>query len=250
MFENYLLIDNKRRIEEVFSAQFSYDYKPLPCISKRDIAPVIVQGNPRNILPLQFGMPPSLANEKLEIVNARAEGKANKQNLTNKIFPKDIKNNRYFAKPMRYKRCIIPASALLFCGGVQYDYDWFITHFINKDYRPFAIAGIWDQWVNQNTGEGHSGFCIITVAASRISSKLGQGRSPLILSKREIGKWLDSNTELGRVTNLMEPNFEEEDAMNAYPIDKTLLKVKNPDFDLLKPIGPKLYKEQKRYEYK
>ncbi len=250
MIEFYITAEQKEKLEFVFQAKVSYNYQPQPCIAKGDIAPVIIQGQPKQIVPMKFGMPPKAASEEMQIINARAEGKKNRENKTNKIFPKEIKNNRFFASPLRYQRYIIPVSALIFQTGNKYDYHPYLCHFKNKKKRPFALAAIWDKWMNSNNGEATTGFCLVTVAATKLISDLEQKRAPIILNENQIVSWLSNNTSLNEITGMLEPALEADEEMNAYPVDKRLIQVFDPEIEWLQPIGNSIYEVEKVYRYR
>ena len=77
-----------------------------------------------------------------------------------------------------------------------------------KKVRPFAFAGIWDDWVNQETGEVIKTFGIITTMSNSVTQAIGHHRSPVILNPEEYSAWLDPSTELGYVTSLLNPLME------------------------------------------
>ena len=250
MFEHYVLIDKKEHIEEKFNARFTAPYRYQACISIGDAAPIIIQGNSSKIVYVKFGMAPSRSRKKLDVINVRVEGKYNVQNEGNINTSKGILSSYYFQNSFYTKRCLVPVSALLVCGGVMLDYDWFLCHFVNKAYRPFALAGIYDRWEDKNTGETHIGFALLTQTGSRLSKKLNQNRVPVILREGQWNKWLRTDTPIRDLTYMLNPDPAIEDAMNAYPVSSKLIKVINPGMELLYPIGEKVFMERKRYEYK
>lgn len=109
------------------------------------------------------------------------------------------------------------------------------------------MAGIWDTWLNQQTGEQVSSFCIITTTANSLMQKIGHHRMPVILSENEERKWINSNTDLSRITAIL--NHYDTKLMNAYPIDP---KIKNPienDKQLIQPIGARVLAEDKNMAF-
>jgi putative SOS response-associated peptidase YedK len=110
--------------------------------------------------------------------------------------------------------------------------------------RPFAMAGIWDEWVNTSTGEVIKSFAIITTAANAVLRKLGHHRSPLILEKENERKWLDITTPLAEITPmLVTPPAE---WMNAYPLSPEIKNPRATGMHLLKPVGERIVPE---YDY-
>jgi putative SOS response-associated peptidase YedK len=109
-----------------------------------------------------------------------------------------------------------------------------------KDCQPFAMAGIWDEWANPETGEIVKSFSIITTTANSLLQKIPHHRSPVILAERDERTWLQSN-DLAEVTALLKPY--DASLMNAYPIDKAIKSPKNNSIDLLQPIGDSLVQD-------
>jgi putative SOS response-associated peptidase YedK len=120
----------------------------------------------------------------------------------------------------------------------------YVVYLKNQE-RPFAFAGIWDTWVNKETGEMLNSFAIITTVANEFLMKLPHHRSPVILPRRYESDWLNSELPLSDITSLLNPYPS--DLMNGYPIDPG---IKNPRADgreLIRPVGERIEKE---YEVK
>ena len=89
--------------------------------------------------------------------------------------------------------------------------------------RPFALAGIWDEWTDTTTGELVRSFAIVTTTACDTLKAIGHHRSPVLLNPADEHKWIDPVTPLGEITALLRPIPDE--TLNAYPIDPG---IKNP----------------------
>lgn len=107
--------------------------------------------------------------------------------------------------------------------------------------RPFAMAGIWDEWVNDQTGELTSSFAVITTASTPLMQEIKHHRSPLVLAQEEEQKWIDNDLVLSEVTEMLDP-FDDVD-FNAYPISSTIKSPRNKSLTSLIPTGPALRKE-------
>lgn len=59
--------------------------------------------------------------------------------------------------------------------------------------EPLSMAGLWNSWVDRETGEVHDTFTIITVPASPLMSKIHNvaRRMPAIIPKELHGQWLN-----------------------------------------------------------
>lgn len=155
-----------------------------------------------------------------KLVNARAEGIADKPS---------------FRDAIRQRRCLIPADAF---------YEWRKPaepkapkqpYAIRMaDGRPFAFAGLWENWKDP---EGHwlRTCTIITTEANELVARL-HDRMPVILVPEDYGRWLgDELAEPDDVLGLLRPYPAE--AMVAYPVSRAVSNVRNEGADLLEPIG-------------
>jgi putative SOS response-associated peptidase YedK len=190
-----------------------------------------------------FGLTPSWANKKMYFFNARSEGDSNKEDDPHYSGGKGIISKPSFRKAIRSQRCLIPANG--FIEGPKG----------TKDVKPldkpfycylreepiFALAGIWDKWVDTATGEVEQSFAIVTTVANELMQKIGHHRMPVILSRAQEQLWLDTNAPLSDITRMLEPYPAKE--MNAFPISS---RIKNPrvnDAELLQPTGPLVFAE-------
>jgi putative SOS response-associated peptidase YedK len=112
---------------------------------------------------------------------------------------------------------------------------------LRDEKRPFAMAGIWDEWINKKTGEIKRGFAIVTAPANDLMRKIGHHRSPVILNEADEKKWLDLQTPLTEITAMLAPYPAEE--MNAYRVSSQIKDPEASDFSLLLPIGERIYPE-------
>jgi putative SOS response-associated peptidase YedK len=212
-------------------------------VAPGDKAPVVTSADPHKLQLLTFGMSPSWAKKRMYLINARSEGDHNKENDPNFKGSKGIIRKPSFRKPIRSQRCLVIADA--FIEGPQKERLSKPYLIYSKDKkRPFAFAGIWDEWIDQKTGEVHQGFAIITTTPNALLQKVGHHRSPVIIAPEDEHSWLNLQTPLHEVTSLLKP-FPPED-FNAYPISPEIKKARNKDPYLLQPIGERLITE---YDY-
>jgi len=140
---------------------------------------------------------PAIANK---LINARGETVAEKPS---------------FRGSFKYKRCIIPADGF---------YEWKeqagqktkTPYFIHmKDRRPFAFAGLWDEWHSPD-GDTLRTCTIITTTPNELMSTL-HNRMPVILDKQNFGDWLNPTPQKPEnLIHLIQP-FPA-DRMSAYPV--------------------------------
>lgn len=242
MCGRYVLVQNVEVIERRFNVKVPEDYKWEPSynISPGQFAPVITSDNPREVQLFQFGMTPFWAKKPMYLFNARAEGNNNQENDPNYKGAKGIITKPSFRKPIRSQRCLIIADCFIE-GTIKERLSKPYVVYLKDNVRPFSFAGLWDRWVNKETGEILNSFSIITTTANALIQKIPHHRSPVILSQRSESKWLNENAVLSDITRLLRPYPANK--MNAYPIST---EIKNPRSDgkqLLKPTGQRLEPE-------
>jgi putative SOS response-associated peptidase YedK len=242
MCGRYILIQREELLEKRFGVLIPDTIHLVPSynIAPGNYAPVITNENPHEIQLYRFGLTPFLATRPTFIINARTEGYHNPENDPRFTGTKGIISTPAFRKPIRTQRCLIPADAFIEGPEKEKLNKPYVVYLRNK-VRPFAFAGIWDQWTNPGTGEIISSFAIITTVANALLLKIPHYRSPVILHPSDEKRWLSNDLPLAEVTNLLVPYPAE--LMNAYPIAPT---IKNPMADdpgLIHPAGERLMPE-------
>ena len=244
MCGRYVVVSKLKIIEKRFNLLPTPEdlFGPMVNISIGDVAPVITNEIPDKLQMLQFGLTPFWAKKKMYLFNARSEGDHNKENDPNYKGAMGIISKPAFRSLIRKKRCLVIADAFIEGSKKEKLNKPFIIYKKNKE-RPFALAGIWDNWTNKETGEVTSSYSIITTVANELLQKIGHHRSPVILSEDQEKIWL-SDSPLDEVTRMLGPYPSEE--LNAYPISAQIKNPRNKDINLLLPIGERVYPE---YEY-
>ena len=99
-----------------------------------------------------------------------------------------------FRESAKQKRCLIYVDAF-------YEYHHqknktYPFHVSMKDDSPMVLAGLWEEWVNKETGEIVKTFSIVTTGGSPLMSRIHNNpkaegaRMPVILSKEKQNEWL------------------------------------------------------------
>jgi putative SOS response-associated peptidase YedK len=140
-----------------------------------------VTGEPTAAM-LRWGLIPHWMKARPEItpINARAETVADK---------------RMFADAYAKRRCIVPMDAFY-----ERDKRKKLHAFAMKDGKPFGVAGIWENWRNQN-GDWERTFCIITVPANELVGAI-HDRMPAIIPIAQHARWLGTEPD---PRNLLRP---------------------------------------------
>lgn len=239
MCGRYVLVQKIEVLESRFNviAPTHFEWSPNHNISIGDFAPVITQDNPKELTLFRFGLQPFWAKKSMYLFNARAEGDKNKENNPDYKGGKGIISKASFKKPIRSQRCLVIADAFVE-GSTKNGLDDAHLVFLKNKQRPFAFAGIYDTFVDKETGEILNSFSIITTVANNLLQKIPHHRSPVILDKADESTWLSKSAPLSDITRLLKPFSSEK--MDAFPISN---KIKNPKLksrDLIDPIGDSL----------
>jgi putative SOS response-associated peptidase YedK len=181
----------REELEKRFGARFSDpdQYKPGAKINAFSLPqlPVICNDNTEEIKLYYWGLIPywtkdaeNAAEIRIKTFNARAETLAEKAS---------------FRHVLNRKRCLVLTNGF---------YEWQtigknkIPYFIGLDQQPaFALAGLFDQWTNRDSGEVVNTFTVITTTANPMMEEIHniKKRMPVILSKDDEPRWLDLSIE-------------------------------------------------------
>ena len=142
---------------------------------------------------------PSIANK---LINARGETIAEKPS---------------FRGGFKYKRCLILTDGFYEWKAVQGEKTK-TPYFIHmKDGKPFAFAGLWDEWQSPDGGALRT-CTIITTEPNELMSTL-HNRMPVILDRADYSQWLDPAPPAKHPESLL-PLIRSfpADRMSAYPV--------------------------------
>jgi putative SOS response-associated peptidase YedK len=174
--------------------------------------PLIINEDPKLIKLFKWGLIPfwvkdeKTANEIREkTANARCES----------IFEKPS-----FRHSAQRKHCLVLADGFFewrnFLGK---NYPYFIYL---KNNEPFAMAGLWDTWINKVTNETINSFTIITTQANSMMEIIHnkKKRMPVILKDKDFKTWINADIDKNVSLNLLVP-FDE-NLMKAHTISKLI----------------------------
>jgi putative SOS response-associated peptidase YedK len=158
----------------------------------RPTQPIPVVDMERELILMQWGFVPSWAKERpsgAPLINARAEG---------------IETKPTFRKPLRFQRCIIPATGFYEWqtptgGGKKVKYL-----FTRADGDFLALAGLYDTW---RTPEGRDlrSCVIITTTPNDLVAPV-HNRMPVVLTREDEDVWLNPDeTESEALVSFLRP---------------------------------------------
>lgn len=233
MCGRYVLISKLKEIESHFGAKAEKPFEANYNITPGTEVPIITNDNTKAIILSNFGFTPSFATKRTYIINARSEGDYNKDNRADYSEKKGIIEKPFFKKAIRSQRCIIPANAFIEGSKDKKLDEPYLVHLTGKN-RLFAFAGVYDNWLDPNSGSSYSSFAIITCAPNPLLQSINHHRMPVILNDENTADYLSSSTPLNKITDMLTLFPEHE--MQAYKVSRDIKNPKNNSKSLLKPI--------------
>ncbi|MBL7943842.1 MAG: SOS response-associated peptidase [Flavobacteriales bacterium] len=242
MCGRYVVITRVELVEKRFNVKATAPdlFAPDPNIGVGALAPVILNRSPRQLSLSRFGLTPSWAKKKMYLFNARAEGDHNPGDNPAYNGAVGIIEKPSFRKAIRSQRCLVVADA--FVEGSKEEglsKPWLV--YLREEQRPFAMAGIWEDWTDPVTGAVTTGFAIVTAPANEVVQAIGHHRCPVILQPEQEKMWLDTTTPLKDITAML--HTPEASRMNAYPISPEIKRASQHDLSLLRPLGERIKPE-------
>jgi len=242
MCGQYAIVSKIEEIEKKFNVQIKGGDQPS---TNRIVVPgnkglVITSENPREMQSYIFGFTPSWADKPKFIINARAEGDHNKENSPDYKGGKGIISKPFFRKAIRSQRCLVIADSFIESTGKKEQKRSF-NFYLKEQVRPFAFAGIWDRWLNKETGELLDTFAIITTRPNQLMLQLPHPRMPVILPPSLYRLFLSNRTPLSDITAILEPFPAQR--MNTYEIATSFYKEKDNAHKALQPASQRVEKE-------
>jgi len=207
MCGRFIQISNPEKIrigfsEIIFDSATEDDFTPRYNISpSQEILTILNHEKPEMIF-TRWGLIPFWAKDgKIgsRMFNARAE---------------TLHEKPSFRDALIKKRCIIPADGF---------YEWKKSgkaktpNFIHmKDGKPFALAGLWDRWIDRATGNSIASSTIITTTPNSLIEDI-HDRMPAILRPEHYALWLSPSRQPAQtLMNCLMP--APADAMIAYEV--------------------------------
>jgi len=223
MCGRFCLAVNPQQLREVFG-NFTFPDQFVPRFNIAPTQPVLAIPNDAKskadfflwgLIP-SWSKDPSIANK---LINARGETLAEKPS---------------FRGGFKYKRCLILADGF---------YEWKAQpgtktktpYFIHmKDRKPFALAGLWDEW--QSPDGGTLRTCTIITTEPNDLMKSLHNRMPVILHPKDYADWLDPAPRAPDSLLHLIKSFPI-DNMSAYAVSTLVNSPGNDRAELLVPLN-------------
>lgn len=229
MCYHYSLIKEKVDLEERFDATLEYEWLSQYHVTgfSDQKMPVITAEASSSIKAMSWGLIPNWVKSKDQMKEIRTKGSTlNAKSETAFDLPS-------FRNSIETKRCLVLADGF---------FEWMdqrkekIPHYISlKDREAFAMAGIYDRWIDRETGEEINSFSILTCEANPLMARIHnvKKRMPVILPKQSEKKWLNQDLSKQDIQSLCAQYPEE--GMQAWTISK-MITARNGDTNVPKII--------------
>jgi putative SOS response-associated peptidase YedK len=148
---------------------------PNSILAERGRAVMVVRRHPVSGAPvpdtLTWGLIPHAAQTRPDVqpMNARTE---------------TIREKPMFRDAYRKRRAVVPIDAFQ-----QKDAKGKVHKIMRADGEPLAIAAIWEDWKNPESGQWERTFATLTVPANATVASV-HDRMPLVLEKKDLERWL------------------------------------------------------------
>jgi len=188
-----------------FFTAFTYPNMPV----------IIAEGNKNKMVSKEWGLIPTWAKDENNAIEMRK--------LAFNAKGETVDSKPMFRHAFKEGRCVIPAAGFYEWREVnKKKYPYYI---FPKDHSFFLFAGIAETWTNQETGEIHDTFSIVTSPANNLLSMIhnSKKRMPLILDDKEASVWMTAAPETP--LTLVKPYQDEK--MEAYTIGPLASKARN-----------------------
>ncbi|MEO1049993.1 MAG: SOS response-associated peptidase [Bacteroidota bacterium] len=194
MPERYTIGVKAAQIKERYAVEVPKAYKARYNAAPTQLLPVIANDSPGGLSFFYWGTTPDWSKNKTistKLINADVESINQKTSLK---------------RALNSRRCIIPADGF---------YEWKriskkgrVPHrFVLGNNEIFSIAGIWQEYEDENDTNIHTFMMITTEANSSVSAI--NDRMPAIIDKNSEQKWLDESTSEDELFGML----------TAYPAD-------------------------------
>lgn len=229
------------RLKELEKAVAQYDFlnKPLSIGFDFGEYPVLKKKEGKNdfeIVKMEWGFIPHYWYTRAEVAKNRTGFKDEKGQWRQYLTLNAVSEDILLPKKM-YRDSALKRRCLVLSTGF---FEWRHVHRINKrtgqpnktadkypyhislhDREYFYMAGIWNPWVDKETGEQVDTFAIVTTAANRLMEQIHntKKRMPTILPDELAFEWLFGDLSEERILEIAAYQYPA-GAMKAYTVNK------------------------------
>lgn len=203
---------------------------PAPALAPRfniapsqEVAAVRVEEGERRLALLRWGLIPHWADDPRignKLINARGE---------------TVHKLPSFRSAFRKRRCIIPARGFFEWQTQGKEKQPFFIY--RQDDAPLALAGLWERWSDERSGQDLESCTIITTEANSLVGRL-HNRMPVILEPEDFKLWLPpTESSQETLSSLLRP--ANEGVLDMYPVSTFVNKPQNEGEECIEPVVTK-----------
>ena len=218
-------------------ARRGFDYAPWPVIKPA------ADGKDWEIVAMEWGFIPSYLRNRDEVDKFRngykdANGKFQVGYTTLNVVGEEMLEKKMFREAALKNRCLVLSSGFYehrhvtqmgkrgkpLKTPVKYPY-----HITLSGQNYFLMAGIYNTWTDQDTGETIDTFAIVTTKANRLMKQVhnSKQRMPTILSDARAEEWTEPDLSEERIIQLASHQYAAE-KMQAQTVAKDFLNAVDP----------------------
>jgi putative SOS response-associated peptidase YedK len=188
-------------------ARFGFSAGPVTLPPRYNIAPtqnapIVIEDQGRRLDLFRWGLIPSWAKDPAighKMINARAE---------------TVMEKPSYKRPFQRTRCLVVADSF---------YEWrkepggkgkVPMRILLRSHQPFAMAGLWDRWLDP-AGKEIRSFTVITTSAAGVLQPI-HDRMPVILPQEAEDQWLDPKADPEKLRALLVPSAD--NLIDAYEV--------------------------------
>ena len=214
MLERYSIGQPSDAIHQRFQVVVPERYQARYNAAPTQLLPVITNQHPEGFSFFYWGQVPEWSNNRAistKLINAEVEQLMEKATLK---------------RALNQRRCLVPADGF-FAWKTISKKSKVPYRFILNDKVPFAMAGLWEEYEDDQDELVHT-FRIITTPSNSVVMATND-RMPAILDPKNEKVWLDDQADEETLISLLKP-FSAED-MGSYTISSQInsLKIDRPE---------------------
>lgn len=221
MSERLARHSEKKAIEEEFDVSTHRDefFEPDYNISPGSLMPAVYEEDgERKVYNFQWGLIP-------EDADAEREGKEHYEAKS-----EEIEDDAWLKQCFKERRCIIPANGFYKWKTSEKKSTPFYVRLLSQEVAGFA--GLYSVWESESGRDVYS-FTLLTTEANALVQPVDD-RMPVILRSKDYDTWLDKDTDLASLKNLLRPLGLTEMAVNRVSEKVADLNSQGPE--LIQPI--------------
>ena len=238
------------KLLQIEKAVKNYEFLNKPIINAFDYGNIAVL-KPRyardnfDIVQMEWSFLPGYVKNRDQVEKFRKGYKKKDGSWQNGYDTQNAKGEELLFEGKMYREAAIERRCLILSSGF---YEWRHVFHLNKrtgepkktpdkyphyigvkDQPYFYIAGIWQPWTDQNSGETVDTVSLVTTKANELMSKIhnSKERMPTILPDELAWEWMMDDLEEVRITELATYQIPSEQ-MDACTVPKDFQKIEDP----------------------